>query len=69
MRNITDDKIYTVEEYIQHEWTAERRSEFINGQLFEMPGEKDVNNVMAGLVYILFMNFLEVRDFSCIAMM
>jgi Uma2 family endonuclease len=40
MRPGTSDKTYTVEEYIQHEWKAEKRSEFINGQLFEMPGGK-----------------------------
>lgn len=30
-----------VEEYIQYEAKAERRHEYINGQLFEMPGEKE----------------------------
>ena len=34
----------TVEEYIQLELQSERRHEFINGQLIEMPGEKDINN-------------------------
>jgi len=40
MRNAVDDKIYSVEEYIQFEWKSEQRHEFINGKLFEMPGEK-----------------------------
>lgn len=40
----------TVEEYIQSEWKAERRHEFINGNLFEMPDEKDINNEMALLI-------------------
>lgn len=38
----------TVEEYIQLELQGVVRHEFINGQLFEMPREKDINNEMAG---------------------
>jgi Uma2 family endonuclease len=64
MRNAVDDKIYTVEEYIQFEWKSERRHEFINGQLFEMPGEKDINNQMAGMVYILLINFLKGKGYQ-----
>ncbi len=41
----------TVEEYIQSELKAECRHEYINGQLFEMPVEKDINNEVAGLIY------------------
>ena len=37
----------TVEEYIRFEWTAECRHEYINGQLFKMPGEKRTNNRIA----------------------
>ncbi len=59
MRFVTSDKIYSVEEYIQHEWSALARSEFINGQLFEMPGEKDINNEIAGNLYILFSSLLK----------
>lgn len=47
MREAAQQATMTVEEYIQYELTAEHRHEFINGQLFEMPGEKDVNNEMA----------------------
>ncbi len=59
MRTVTSDKIYTVQEYIQHEWSAPARSEFINGQLFKMPGEKDINNEIAGNLYILFSTLLK----------
>jgi len=59
MRSVTSDKIYTVQEYVEHEWSAQARSEFINGQLFEMPGEKDINNEIAGNFYILFSNLLK----------
>ncbi len=45
---VADKKIWSVDEYIQHELQSERRHEFVNGQLFEMPGEKDVNNELAG---------------------
>jgi len=48
MRTAQSDKIFTVEEYIKHELTSERRHEFVNGQLFEIPGEKDINNEIAG---------------------
>lgn len=30
----------TVEEYLQYELTADDRHEYLNGQLFKMPGEK-----------------------------
>lgn len=51
----TLERKYSVEEYIRHEWTAPFRSEFINGQLFEMSGQKDINNQIAGnFIYCLF---------------
>lgn len=59
MRVDTSDKKYTVEEYIQHELKSQVRSEFINGQLFEMAGEKDINNEIAGNLYILFSTLLK----------
>lgn len=55
----TSDKKYTVEEYIQHELKSAVRSEYINGQLFEMAGEKDINNEIAGNLYILFSTLLK----------
>src|SRR3954469_13102537 len=64
MRAGTSNRIYTVEEYIQHELSAEVRSEFINGQLFEMPGEKDINNEIAGTLYILFSTLLKSLGYS-----
>lgn len=39
--------LLTVEEYIQFELSSERRHEYVNGQLMEMPGEKDINNEIA----------------------
>lgn len=59
MRVATSDKKYTVEEYIQHELKSTVRSEYINGQLFEMAGEKDINNEIAGNLYILFSTLLK----------
>ncbi len=38
MEAIVKDKLYTVEEYFKLEESSELRHEFINGQLFEMPG-------------------------------
>jgi len=64
MRTAQSDKIFTVEEYIKHELTSERRHEFVNGQLFEMPGEKDINNEIAGFIYILFTTFLKPKNYQ-----
>src|SRR6266542_6334788 len=63
MRTAANDRIFTVEEYIQNELTSEIRHEFINGQLFEMPGEKDINNEMAGSIYVLLLNFLKDKGY------
>lgn len=63
MRTAASDKIFTVEEYIKYELTSERRHEFINGQLFEMPGEKDINNLIAGGIYILFTALLKPKGY------
>jgi Uma2 family endonuclease len=59
MRVSDSNKIFTDEEYIQHELKSQVRSEFINGQLFEMAGEKDINNEIAGNLYILFSTLLK----------
>ena len=64
MRTAQSDKIFTVEEYIKHELTSERRHEFVNGQLFEIPGEKDINNEIAGFIYILFTTFLKPKNYQ-----
>lgn len=53
----------TVEEYIQVELKAECRHEFINGQLFEMPGEKDINNEIAFEIGVLLRQ-LKSRGFT-----
>lgn len=48
MKNVKQlDGPLTVEEYIQRELQSERRHEYINGQLIEMPGEKAINNKIA----------------------
>src|SRR3954451_1188913 len=59
MRPAVSDKIFSVDEYIQHELKSPVRNEFINGQLFEMAGEKDINNEIAGNLYILLSALLK----------
>ena len=54
----------TVEEYIQFEWTSDCRHEYINGQLFEMPGEKRTNNRVAGKIFIFLTAQLEARGYQ-----
>jgi Uma2 family endonuclease len=63
MRTAVNDKIYTVEEYIQEELASETRHEFINGQLYEMAGEKRLNNIIAGFFYLLFVQSLKKNGF------
>lgn len=60
----TQQERMTVEEYIQYELKADCRHEFINGQLFEMPGEKDTNNEIAGFLYSLLRNILRKAGYS-----
>ncbi len=67
MRAGTSDKIYTVEEYIQHELSSQVRSEFVNGQLFEMSGEKGINNRIALSLVFLFMQVLNKKGFEVYA--
>jgi len=64
MKALVTDKILTVEEYIQHELKAEHRSEYINGQLFEMTGEKDINNELAFQIAQLLSAQLKAKGFS-----
>ncbi len=58
MRQTAIGPAMTEDEYVQYELKAERRHEYINGQLFEMPGEKDINNEMAFLIAMLLHNQL-----------
>ncbi|MDQ6608939.1 MAG: Uma2 family endonuclease [Bacteroidota bacterium] len=53
-----------VEEYIQLELSSDRRHEFINGQVIEMPGEKDINNEIAGLIYAFLLQHLKLKGFQ-----
>ncbi len=43
----------TVEAYIAFEETSETRHEFINGQLYEMPGTTDYHNHICGNIYMM----------------
>ncbi len=63
----TVKKHMTKEEYIAFELKAERRHEFINGQLFEMPGELDTNNALALALAFLLMKSLSPKNFMVFA--
>lgn len=63
----TIGNIMTKEEYIAFEWQSERRHEFINGQLFEMPGEQDINNAIALGIAFFLMQSLSQKKFSVFA--
>lgn len=53
----------TVEECVQFELRSEKRHEYVNGQLFEMPKEKDINNEIAFEIGVLLRPLKE-RGFS-----
>lgn len=54
----------TVEEYVQFEWTADGRHEYINGQLFEMPGEKRTNNRIALNISVYLVQQLRTKGYE-----
>ena len=58
MIQAVDDKIYTLNEYIQLDEASDIRHEFINGQLFDMSGNSDLHNEMVGNLYFLLRNLL-----------
>lgn len=64
MKQVAANELFTVEAYIAYEWTAQQRHEFINGQLFEMPGEKDINNKQALLIAFMLMQFLKTKGYD-----
>ena len=53
-----DDKIYTLEEFIQIDDSGDIRHEFINGQLYDMSGNSDIHNEMVGNIYFLLRKLL-----------
>ena len=59
----TLERMMTVEEYIQFESTSELRHEYINGQLFEMPGEQVINSVITNLLTAYFATFLTEKEY------
>lgn len=63
-QEIKTSNTLSVEEYIQLELRSERRHEFINGQLSEMPGEKDINNQIAIYICLFLVQNLQPRGFQ-----
>ena len=67
MSNAKEDintAILSLEEYIRLELQSERRHEFINGQLIEMPGEKDINNEIAYYICTFLFNHLMPKGYK-----
>lgn len=63
-QHIKNPASLSVEEYVQLELKSERRHEFINGQLIEMPGEKDINNQIAIYICLFFVQHLMHKGFQ-----
>lgn len=61
---VIQQQLMSVEEYLKFEETSELRHEYINGKLIEMPGEKKINNKIAGLLYIFFFSLLDERGYN-----
>jgi len=59
MKAAVSNKIYTVDEYVQEELRSAVRHQFVDGQLFELAGEKRLNNIIAGFFYLLFTQSLK----------
>jgi Uma2 family endonuclease len=53
MKKLIETPVMSVEEYIAFEEKSEVRHEFINGQLYEMPGTTDYHNHICGNIYIM----------------
>ena len=59
-----DDKIYTVEEYIQLDEASDIRHEFINGQLYDMSGASDLHNEICYNLTFLLKTHLAGKDYK-----
>lgn len=57
-------RLMTVDEYIQFELKSEVRHEYINGQLIEMPGEKAINNIITNFLTAYFFSLLYPKGYS-----
>jgi Uma2 family endonuclease len=48
---VTTPKYMTLEEYLNYDDGTDTRYELVNGELFEVPSESDLNNLIA--IYLL----------------
>ena len=53
METAIEQRVYTVEDYLALEETAELRHEFVDGYLVDMAGESKTANEIAGNLYVL----------------
>ncbi len=58
----TEEKIYTVDEYIQLDETSDIRHEFINGRLYDMSGASDLHNEICYNLTFLLKTLLSGKD-------
>ena len=56
------EKKYTVEEYFELERLSDVRHEFVNGKLYEMPGESKIANKISGNIYIELRSIFDETD-------
>lgn len=64
MVHAIDDKVYTLEEFIQMDARGEVRHEFINGQLYEMSGASDLHNEICYNLTFLLKTYLAGKDYK-----
>lgn len=61
----TQEKLYTIEEYLALEEKAETKHEFDNGKIIEMPGEKFNHNTIAANVLFALMLAFRTQQKNC----
>ncbi len=64
MIHAIDDKIYTLEEYVQLDESSDIRHEFINGQLYDMSGASDLHNEICYNLTFLLKTHLSGKDYK-----
>ena len=64
MTHAIDDKIYTVDEYILLDEASDIRHEFINGRLFDITGDSDIENEITMNVVCAVKSFLNLDEYK-----
>lgn len=64
----TQEKLYTIEEYLALEEKAETKHEFDNGKIIEMPGAKFNHNAIVAAIIFTLITELRSKQKNCIVL-